>query len=650
MKSRCFKGLVLQVIVISALFWGCGDSSSDAGTKPPKYFIEPGHEATIAQIFIVPEGKESPFLPFKLEGIEILSDHILVRFSDDGTYEAQLTHPNSKDEARQLPFSVSVTGNGPNPSKLKHLIEEHLETTTITGLWAVPKEKPHRGGSDRYSHVPDTPFEISSPLIVVWLGLLALLVVFIAKHPVNLWFCIVFAVALLIRLSFGTIGPGTFNILYHQYGQAPQALLSLFGVFGPLSHHVVIWVARILGSLAAMVFAMAVFELKKDWKIAFVAGVLLALQPMLIRYSSDCERQSYVLFLSAVSLFSVVRYYNQKSLFALISFVLSTILALESRPEAILIAPIAGLLVWPGHAWKKQTNVVAGVAIGLVIVTLLRFPSEVTPTSGSVFTSFRQLFFDCYFTGPLVAFFAVGGFVVGCIRRDRTVLWGLLAFLLVQAATKGAIVDEGDLYTARFRTLAFLPFIYLASVGLSSMALPFRNKIAKVVVLYLALVIVLIDSTPAIKRVMEPRTNDLEFQYLVKTLPLLPDKSQVYYPEPDVDSGFYGYEVTKHLANRPDITWLSWKEGLQKAGEGPAFFYLAPMCNGTPEPPELADLPPEYLTNERYWNSHRSVVIQCLEARKQFNKPTIHQKVLPAKPVYFDRYAGANTTVGFAPR
>ena len=73
------------------------------------------------------------------------------------------------------------------------------------------------------------------------------------------------------------------------------------------------------------------------------------------------------------------------------------------------------------------------------------------------------------------------------------------------------------------------------------MALPFRNKIVKVVVLYLALVIVLIDSTPAIKRVMEPRTNDLEFQYLVKSLPLLPDKAQVYYPEPDVDSGFYGY-------------------------------------------------------------------------------------------------------------
>lgn len=495
-------------------------------------------------------------------------------------------------------------------------------------------------------------FQATHSLIWVWL-LLAVLLVGLAlwRTPARLgaWpMAALVAGSFLLRVLLGTPGPGNPDILFEQYGQAPLALLSLWALVGGPTPDTLILTARVLGALAPALLALAAFELKPDRRLAFAAGVLVAIQPLLIRFSSDCERQSYVLFLGAAALWGLARHLRTRSLVAFLVYVLAAFLCIQSRPEAFALIPISAALVWPGHRWRRDMLPVAVSLAGLIVWAVLQFP----PGAGRIeFARERHLdgvFFDGAFTSFVIQWLVFGGILVGLWRRDRAVIWAAFALLVVQLVSRDRPVDNVDLFAARFRTLGYLPFAFLGGYALTELADRLRGFRFRAVLLGAIWVAIGLSSIPPARTVLTPRTMDLEYQFLVRAVPDLPADAQVFFPASGRDLEFRAYRLVSRLVGRADVIWREWSP----AGHDPrrpSFFYLHSLCNANPDVPRDGPWDSVYSDDPAFLPPHLRLVEQCADALRHQSGPPRIQETLPARRFSHDRYLGTSMRIGFVP-
>jgi len=361
----------LAAILVATLAAGTGASARASARED--HVLRDGHQDYFLGLFRPADGS-NPVAPYTVDSLSIRRTEVEVGLTGPGGSTATIVvaHPSEADEAAGLPFAIRLAGTAPDAGGLALIVAARLADLPVPDVWAAEAlEAPPealKGAPDILG--PDfesfrASFLVPSALVWAWLALAVLLAWVLARRrgdgPRALDLGLLLAGSWLLRLAVGEPGPGNPAIVFGHYGHAPGALLSLWRPLGGPTLTELLQTARFLGSLAPVFVALFVFELKPERRLALAAGILVAIQPLLVRFSSDCDRQSYVLFLGAVSLWALARHLRGRGLPELALHAVAALLCIESRPEAAAIVPLAAFLVWPGTPWKRDSIVALAV-------------------------------------------------------------------------------------------------------------------------------------------------------------------------------------------------------------------------------------------------------------------------------------------------
>jgi len=158
------------------------------------------------------------------------------------------------------------------------------------------------------------------------------------------------------------------------YGNAPIALMHLVFEVAPRTYDVLIDVLIVLGAIAPVFLFLLVDEAGGGLTAAGAAGVLLAANPLAVRFSGEGNRQAAVLAFGLAALWALARVRNRLSRGDFAAFILASVLCIHSRPEGAFLFPLAALFTLstrdplgrasgPGgsHAARTQAAAIAAV-------------------------------------------------------------------------------------------------------------------------------------------------------------------------------------------------------------------------------------------------------------------------------------------------
>ncbi|MBM4398310.1 MAG: hypothetical protein FJ087_21800, partial [Deltaproteobacteria bacterium] len=376
-------------------------------------------------------------------------------------------------------------------------------------------------------------------LAVLWCVLLVLLAREVAlaargSSPVRLGLLLALAGgAFAVRAALATSGPGDLhmNLFAPSYGLGSAGLLRVLGpVLGsdPLD---LVWVGMTLGSLAPPLLALAMREVRPGW-VGLVAGAVLAFHPLMVRFGGEANRQSYVAFLGAAALLALSR----PARAALVAYAIAAVLLLNTRPEAVVALPAFWLWSFVARRERPWSAALAAHAI-VAAVAVARWLMPGAGGAGLVgsyagffrfdtlpFTRAACVWVDPDYTPAAARWLSVAGVAYGFLRAPRLAIWAIVAAAVVLVPASNWTSGGMAISSARYQTFAFLPLAVLAALGVEAawaVAARFR-PVAGTVAAALACVW-LVASTPGpMARICVPRTVDLEYRFVLETLPTLP--------------------------------------------------------------------------------------------------------------------------------
>lgn len=400
----------------------------------------------------------------------------------------------------------------------------------------------------------------------------------------------------LLRWVISVNGPGDLhvNLLMEDYGLAPAGLLALVGTIAPTSPATVIVVAKLLGSLAAVYVSLLAFALRRDATAAVAAGILFSIQPILVRYAGDCERQSYVIFLATVALWALASYFTTRRASALALHVVASLLCLNARPEAAFLFAFSLFLIWPGHRLSRQSAVALGAQLAIGVLSIVvsnrgrhmiehgsriqSVPGMAMPGPGTTLWMSPE-----YTAVAVIALFVLAiPFIVR--ERSRDGWWALLCVALTTVVARGTIAD-GWIANTRYQTLSLLPFVLVAGVGVALLNRTVRQRwteaSARLAVGGIWFAVVLSSLLP-LYRVNAATTVDHEFQFLTDVLPKLPQDATIYCTRDDEsDVEMKKYHLVSALLGLANQRWVVWT-GQPLPADHNAYFFIQPWCQVRP--------------------------------------------------------------------
>lgn len=489
-------------------------------------------------------------------------------------------------------------------------------------------------------------------------------------------YVVIFLVALLLRYTLTTWGPGDLSMNldsvfnaeapFSTYGNAPAPLLRLAIWLAPGSDRTVMVVSMILGALAPVALAVFAQQAGCTRVTALASAAFLAATPLMVRFSGEGNRQAYLMFLSVVALGALARSAstNSRRVAARIVYMTAALLCLRCRPEAMLFLPMAffyslvqrdrSLATWSIHA---ATALVAllfffrPLLFGMgnpLAASSLGFPSSIVELIE------LGVIFDRDYT-PL-ALMALFGF--GILAQDksaaetRVMHWALatLGVLLLAYALIAQSADGLRLSSARYQTFSLVPFLMVAAIGcgrvwerLRSRSLPIRLMQAGA----LAALVVISWQWP-MRAVTAKCTVDREYAFVRETIPMLPPDAVIFYVAAvdesgmNVDTGLRPPIFLSSALGLPTQRWVAWWPGREseatiahpQADDGaPRFYYHSANCWALPNFGARDDV--------------RAMLALCRVALAAHGAKPFRMDALPVHPFAHDLYNPDPVPVGF---
>lgn len=550
-------------------------------------------------------------------------------------------------------FGLYALPQSEESTLLTEIIRDQLAPYSESNWWKpkpVPPKVTETTAQRAFRHIP---VDNISP-VVFWIYLLLWTTLFISilvqwkQYPGYRlgiwWFLGLFAASLALRLLFAIPSPGKPAISYYLYGPSHPVLLSLWSLVNGPTLEQTILTSQVAGALAPAFLATAIFTLNDNRKLAVVTGAFLSIQPLLIRFASELERQSFVLLLASVALWGLARYQKTRSASAFATFAVAMWLCLQCRPEAIALVPMSLALIWPGTPWRRSSlwPMLASMALGLlasVPTLMVMSPTDLTINPKSIPA------IVCFWPTALPSalwYLAFIGLALGVIKRERTVLWALLAFGVTELVAL-SYCHEPHLHLLRFKTLAFIPMTYLAAFGFVRGLSLIGPRAIRMTATFLVSTLIILTCIGPFRSILTPYTLDLEFQFLVRTIPTLPKNALVLHPLSPQDLEYRSYEELSAILKRRDLRWQSWPPNDFDV-DGPVFFYQGSLCNVAPM--SSADEISDYI---QVREEQRNLTKQCREGLQYQSAPPIAQTSLPARPYFEEQYFLPNVRVAFIP-
>jgi len=443
------------------------------------------------------------------------------------------------------------------------------------------------------------------------------------------------------------------NLLMEDYGLAPAGLLGLLGAFRPTSPGTAIAVATVLGSLGPGYCGLLSYALRRERATAIVAGLLLSIQPVLIRFSGDCERQSYVLFLAVVALWSLARYFESRRWTALAVNVLASLLCLNARPEGGFVLAFSLLLIWPGNQLSRASLGAAGAQAVIGLSDFLvsghgrqiieHGPRMAVPGSGLPGPHSTVWMSVDYTSVVVMALFAVG-VVFAWRRRERDGIWAILCIGVTTVVARGSVAD-GWIANARYQTLSLLPFTLLAATGLAHLdRVVARRWSANRTRLATAGVwcAIALSNIPPLYGVNLPTTIDYEFQFLTRVLPMLSPDAVIYCARDDEsDLDMKKYQLVSKLLGLSRQRWMVWR-GEPLPSDRATYFFVQPYCRVHPAEWQMRRLKE---ISARPADDAPGAFNACREAARCNGAKIVAEAVVPARRFSVDQFTEAEVQI-----
>ena len=529
--------------------------------------------------------------------------------------------------------------------------------------------------------IDPTPFLVYASLGLAWLIVAGLGAADLARGLFRgerrwvLTLLAVFAGALLVRLLFATWGPGDDQYrhlefldreklaifhprLDHHLGSAPAALWGLLFTVVPFSASAIVAVSLLFGSLSTVLLALFLREAGAPRAASVSAAVLLAVQPLAVRFSGDMSRASHVMLLATLALWALARHRRRRGVTDLVLFASSAWLCCRTRPEAGMIVALAGFLVAFVHLSQRSlrerwlhAQIAVLLVVGLAGVGSLAYASEHVASVGRELSLIQQMggfasfgaltWFDLDYTSPVAMLLALLGVALVFWRRDRVALWALastvlMVFVLPYGQTSGLRVAY-----ARYQGLVFLSLSVLSGCGVqmaAALARRFGGRAARWATVSALAVALVATSLAPLRAVCAPFTIDLEYDFLHQALDRLPPNARIYSPiEPLVDhvGGFRNANTIFGLAGREP--WRPWPLPDAPPADRPTYVYRAPACYVVPE-----------LLRTQYTTA-APLLDRCAEALGRTTADGALTTPMPARPFANEEWTATELTIGFFP-
>ncbi|MFH1530492.1 MAG: hypothetical protein ABIK09_07145 [Pseudomonadota bacterium] len=593
------------------------------------YVIRPGKETEVLRLLDLDPDEPGPVpgVGYWAENIEILEDRIRVEYwSDDGRKRSfVLHHPNAicGKCLRSRFIAMVVEQDDADARRLSGWLIEHLGPS-FTALWqerlAALDPVDARGADAEVVEPPRWfgrhPAEIwlvvNQALWVVLGILIAWSLMARARRPGGRRRALVsgaalFAGALGLRLAVATWGPGDLflnvaEIFWGQpstfYGNAPNGLLLLLMRVLPERVETLVAVTLTLGSLAVVVAHLLASELEpEDRCFPWAAALIVAVQPVLVRFSGESNRQMYVLFLGVTALWAWLRWERRGRALDAALAVCAATLCVHTRPEAfpiLLLLPAATALHI--HGGPRRIGSWLGLGVGFIGYAVYYMTTFHTSNMESVYVG--NLFtLAHFFLGPEVNLWLDPGFtpialivllplglVAGLLRRRRWVLWataGLLGLAFIASSMPTGLGGVRQLASARYQTLAVLFASLLAGYGVVVLLDLAARHGARARIAAAALIAVAVFATGVVpfRGVTKPTTLDHEYRLMKEWILLLPLRAEIYQPY-NYRYNDLGLRDVVHLGRtmgRDDLNWFNWPDEWRPS-PNPQFFWRQASC------------------------------------------------------------------------
>ena len=399
--------------------------------------------------------------------------------------------------------------------------------------------------------------------------------------------------SLVLRLALASWGPGG--------GAAPSCTQSVLwralGWVLPASDTGVVAVHLIAGAIAPTLLTLLLLNLRATTLTAYGAGILLATQPVAVRFSGDQSSFSMTLSLGLLALLLLARHGRAGALWSLPVLVAATLLCLASDPQAAMLLPLATALVLLVHAsgWgdlRRAARLHELAAIGAAWAIWLMFapPGAGQGTIDPAQLSFRHaLWLDPGYT-PLatIALAAVGALVAlgaSTPHHRRIAGWSFAALIATALARAPGPSHPLILAHALPQLFPMLMFCILAALGAQELlerVLRRWGPGARVPATVLMALGVAGGGVDPLLNVCRPVTVDQEYEFLARTLPTLPSCAVIYRPfARHVDLGGALSDPDSMAVNLGRKPWRSWPID---GGDGACvrYFYRSPLCSLAP--------------------------------------------------------------------
>lgn len=498
--------------------------------------------------------------------------------------------------------------------------------------------------------------------VVLWIAVLVTLAVLGARAlrrtvrerrwRLPLALAALFAAGLALRWTLATFGPGdlgvnqaaAFTWVYRgtgmpPYGAAPIALIRIVFAFFGESYSLLIWVSLITGSAAPMVLVLALRRLGRAEAEAWIAGALLAIHPLAVRFAGEGNRGAQVILLFCLALFALAHWLASERRGWLVFAGALTLLLCHSRPEAVMgLLPLATIGLWKAPGWRARAELALMGALVLAAIglhalqstTVLQSSAENLPYQYmSLFPPFSAetaFWLDPLYSGYVLVLLTAWGATFGFIESDPVPTAAALGILVISYLTQSEPSGFLNLANVRYQMLA-VPCVVLVCayvVWRAISLLPWRRVRATAALL--AVLGIGASCVVPLREVTAATTVDEEFHFVRDLIDELPDGAYVLAPyNPHViELGMrpmeWEFRVRSHGGG-----WVIWdpREPIPDL-PGPRYYYRSASCSG-----RIA-----------VWDERTDDLMrQCGAGMKRFAQRPLRLSTLRNRPMAYEFYA-----------
>jgi len=466
-----------------------------------------------------------------------------------------------------------------------------------------------------------------------------------------------FAGSLALRLALAVKGPGDLHMntasvfligenitsATINYGLNPDAFFLLLFTIFPEGFNT-IWVTNlIIGSFIPIVLVLFMNEEKLPRDAVYAGGLLIAIQPLLIRFSTVANRQMFVVFLGLIGLWLLSRYRYRRKTVDLLLGLGALVICQHTRTEASVIILIGCFyLILCGLEERKRLLLwlFYSVFLGLIGLSYYLFSDVFRAQVNMCMQQYipitvpflkQDIWLDPEYTSWVMTILFIPGFIIELWNKRARAFLALVSLTLISCVCTHYMVSaDMDLGSARYQVLAIPFFIILVSLSFHHIRRwltgIFNNRLRMIVTSLLAGAVLATSISPMIG-VLTPRTVDIEFQFIHSKLPKLPSDAEIYYIYSDFptdqfeDIGLKPPYYMSYMVGYPNQRWIRWRNKLRSTRR-PKFYYHMASCSFSP-----------YMTADFRDKLHygREIQSQCMAAMRAYGKSPVFEARIPAR-------------------